>query len=234
MKVLAASETAARGQGPITEAEARAAVGRVLELRDVPERIFTQTIDGADEAARLFDSEGLRAVSLSSKDAQDQRRSVLRKFGEGRIDVLAAPRILDEGIDVPEADLGIIVATSRSRRQMVQRMGRVLRRKKDGRLARFAIIYVEDTIEDPRQGAHESFLDEVTSSADEVATFGPDVEADPIVSWLNDLTPTGSCSEPRFEGEAARLVAPKSSEVLQPCRPGRVSRRSDADHVAIS
>jgi len=48
---------------------------------------------------------------------------------------------------------------------MVQRMGRVLRRKTDGRAARFVVVFVNDTIEDPRCGAHETFLDEVTAVA---------------------------------------------------------------------
>ena len=55
---------------------------------------------------------------------------------------------------MPDADLGIIVAASRQRRQMIQRMGRVLRPKNDGRLARFAVLYVQGTSEDPALGAH--------------------------------------------------------------------------------
>ena len=44
---------------------------------------------------------------------------------------------------------------------MIQRMGRVLRKKADGRLARFVIFYVQGTSEDPAQGAHEDFLGEI-------------------------------------------------------------------------
>lgn len=51
---------------------------------------------------------------------------------------------------------------------MIQRMGRVLRLKADGRLARFAVLFVEGTVEDPACGAHETFIEEVTSVADEV------------------------------------------------------------------
>jgi hypothetical protein len=54
---------------------------------------------------------------------------------------------------------------------MVQRMGRVLRRKPDGRLARFAVVFVEHTVEDPATGAHESFLEEITDVADAVRVF---------------------------------------------------------------
>lgn len=54
---------------------------------------------------------------------------------------------------------------------MIQRMGRVLRRKPDNRLARFAVLYVEGTSEDPGYGAHEDFLDEITEVAEGVRVF---------------------------------------------------------------
>jgi superfamily II DNA or RNA helicase len=66
----------------------------------------------------------------------------------------------------------VIIGASRSRRQMIQRMGRVLRKKPDHRRASFAILYVESTIEDPAQGAQETFLEEITEVADEVRSFG--------------------------------------------------------------
>ena len=48
---------------------------------------------------------------------------------------------------------------------MIQRMGRVLRRKSDGRDAEFTILFVELTDEDPRLGAHETFVDELIAVA---------------------------------------------------------------------
>ena len=54
---------------------------------------------------------------------------------------------------------------------MIERMGRVLRLKKDGRKAQFIITYVEGTSEDPRLGAHEAFLDEILPVARKMAYF---------------------------------------------------------------
>jgi hypothetical protein len=65
----------------------------------------------------------------------------------------------------------MMAGTSRSRRQMIQRMGRVLRKKPDGRRARFAVLFVEGTVEDPRRGAHEAFLGEIVDIADQVSCF---------------------------------------------------------------
>lgn len=95
----------------------------------------------------------------------------------------SAPRILDEGIDVPEADLAVVLAASRSRRQMVQRMGRVLRRKEDGRRARFAIVYVNESSDDPFDAAYEGQHDELLDAADDEETFSPD-EVDALTAFL--------------------------------------------------
>ena len=133
--------------------------------------VFTQSIATSERAALVLGRYGLRAGVMHSSLASKVRRETLRQFAAGELPVLSAPRVLDEGIDVPAADLAIIVGASRSRRQMIQRMGRVLRRKPDGRRARFAVIFVEGTVEDPRRGAHEAFLDEIVDVADRVSYF---------------------------------------------------------------
>jgi hypothetical protein len=79
---------------------------------------------------------------------------------------------------------------------MIQRMGRVLRKKPDRRLARFAVLYVESTIEDPALGAHETFLEEITDVADDVRSFDGASEsmaaATEFLSW--------KCSRPVCAG----------------------------------
>ena len=133
--------------------------------------VFTQSIVAAERAAALLTGCGLQIEAFHSGLEPLERRSTLRRFAAGGVRVLAAPRLLDEGIDVPAAEVAVIMGASRSRRQMIQRMGRVLRRKPDGRLARFAIVFVEGTVEDPRSGAHEAFLEEVVEVADAVTLF---------------------------------------------------------------
>jgi superfamily II DNA or RNA helicase len=67
-------------------------------------------------------------VFTTARLVQDQRRTVLRDFEEGRFDFLVSIRCLDEGIDVPGAAHALIVASSKTEREFVQRRGRVLRR----------------------------------------------------------------------------------------------------------
>ena len=51
---------------------------------------------------------------------------------------------------------------------MIQRMGRVLRKKLNGGSARLFLLYAKDTHEDPDRGAHETFLEVISPVADEV------------------------------------------------------------------
>jgi superfamily II DNA or RNA helicase len=131
------------------------------------------TTRSADRIAATLRQQGIPTQALHSGLGSNQRNDLLRRFAEQRLKALVAPMVLDEGVDVPKADLAIVVAASRTRRQMIQRMGRVLRKKTDGRLARIAIVYAAKSFEDPQRGAHEAFLDSVLSCEARVAGIGP-------------------------------------------------------------
>lgn len=151
--------------------------------------MFTQSILATERVCRMLSGCGFRAAVMHSALSRQNRAETLRLFASGKLDVLVAPRVLDEGVDVPAADLAVIIGASRSRRQMVQRMGRVLRRKPDGRHARFAVLFVEGTVEDPRRGAHESFLGEIVDVADHVSCFPTEAAADRAGAVLEALLP---------------------------------------------
>lgn len=57
-----------------------------------------------------------------------EREWILESFGQAEIDVLIAMKCLDEGVDVPSAKRGIILASSGNPREFIQRRGRLLRR----------------------------------------------------------------------------------------------------------
>lgn len=127
--------------------------------------VFTQSIDMALKASTALNSAGIRSRAIHSGTDKEVRSFHLRKFASGDLQAIVAPRILDEGIDFPDADFAVVLAASNSRRQMIQRMGRVLRPKAGGRLARFAVLFAEDTVEDPELGAHGLFREDVVESA---------------------------------------------------------------------
>jgi superfamily II DNA or RNA helicase len=132
--------------------------------------VFAETIDGAKQLADGL-SKHTTVRPLTSDLKPNERADLLRQFAAGRLKAICTPRVLDEGVDVPEAEVAIVVATSKTRRQLIQRMGRVIRLKKDGRAAKLVILYVRETGEDPAQGGHEAFLDAVMPHAEETREF---------------------------------------------------------------
>ncbi len=172
-------------------AGAREKFARIADLAPAVRRadksiLFAQTQEAAAEAVRCLSEQGIDGAVLTSDMDMSERKEVFAAFEEkDGHELVAAPRLLDEGVDVPAADLAIVLASSRSRRQMVQRMGRVVRKKEDGRLARLAVLYVEGTSEDPGV-AHEDFLYLVTNVARDIKHFEPHASVREVCGYLND------------------------------------------------
>lgn len=164
--------------------------------------VFTGTIDAAQDVAERLCRRGIPSAAVHSELPAVERVNRIGWFREDRLKALVAPMLLDEGVDVPEADLAIIVSAGASRRRMIQRLGRVLRRK-EGRTARLAVLYLQETVEDPTRGAHEGFLQEVLDVADDLAMFRGDQLREANV-FLSCLEPLAELRAPRLVGEASR------------------------------
>jgi RNA polymerase primary sigma factor len=145
---------------------------------------FTETIAGAEAICDELKQVGISAATIHSGLKSQERFSAFIDFHEKRIKALTAAKVLDEGVDVPEADLAVIISASKTRRQMIQRMGRVIRVKADGRKARFVFVYVANTSEDPSSGAHDEFWNEVLSVATSSEQFELPKEARELTNFL--------------------------------------------------
>ena len=67
--------------------------------------------------------------AITHRTDKSERKDVLSGFKEGRYLVIVTSKVLDEGVDVPDAKLGIIVSGTGSGREFIQRLGRLLRPK---------------------------------------------------------------------------------------------------------
>ena len=162
--------SALRGRRDVAaQAEAKLAVVRSLAtgLAEAGTRtlVFTDTVEQAELAALELRRGGVEAEEIHGDLPGEKRKIRLAQFSNGNLQAVTAPRVLDEGVDVPDAELAVVLAAFRTRRQMIQRLGRVLRLKPDGRAAKLIIAFAIDTREDPANGAQEDFLDEVTGVA---------------------------------------------------------------------
>ena len=77
---------------------------------------------------------------ITHKTKAEERRIILDSFRNGQYSKLVTGKVLDEGWDV-QANVGIIVSGSGSKRQFIQRLGRILRPKKEMESKKKAILY---------------------------------------------------------------------------------------------
>lgn len=162
--------------------------------------IFTQTKASAAAAGGICNAVGIPAAVVMSGMDPATRRTALNLFRDGAIKVLAAPQILDEGIDVPAAELAVVLAASRTERQMIQRLGRVIRRKPGNMPGRLVVLYSRNTVEDPqRQG--EGFLSTVLPYARNVGHFSVETQIPEIEAFLRLPAIPDEVPEPEVEIE---------------------------------
>lgn len=81
---------------------------------------------GVDTAARVTGLEGTNKSEYFK--GVSEREHILRSFERGKHDVLFAIDCLDEGVDIPSAHLGIILASSGNSKEFIQRRGRLMRK----------------------------------------------------------------------------------------------------------
>ena len=105
-----------------------------LLCRHAGERIIIFTADNAT-AYELGRRYFLPVLTHHTKSAE--RKKMLENFRTGACPVLVSSKVLNEGVDVPEANIGIIVSGGASVREHVQRLGRILR----ARPGKKAVLY---------------------------------------------------------------------------------------------
>jgi superfamily II DNA or RNA helicase len=101
----------------------RAAVRGLVE-KHARDRVLIFTADNATAYAIAKD---LLVTPITCDIGRSERAAALEKFKAGDISVLVSAQVLDEGFDVPDAEVAIIVGGTASQRRHAQRIGRVLR-----------------------------------------------------------------------------------------------------------
>lgn len=140
------------------QAESRVEATRNLVKQALEERadariiLFHESIAEVVVLFGLLREDGFPVVMEHSELPAQLRAQTLDLFRAGTAKVIVSARSLIEGFNVPEADLGIIVASSSSPRQRIQSIGRVLRIHRDGtgeeKSSRVCVLYVRDSVDE--------------------------------------------------------------------------------------
>jgi superfamily II DNA or RNA helicase len=78
--------------------------------------------------------------TILSHTRKKERQAVLDGFAAGRMPAIVANRVLDEGVDVPDAKVAVVIGGQASTRQAKQRLGRILRKSGGARATLYEVV----------------------------------------------------------------------------------------------
>ena len=109
--------------------------------------IFSETIDSISKLRDMLELEGTKAMVIDSNTNSRKRQSILNQWGREFYPLLSV-HTLEIGFDIPQVRIEIILATTSNMNQVIQRIGRVIRKQEGKDLALIYVIYVSDTKDD--------------------------------------------------------------------------------------
>ena len=92
-------------------------------------------------------SEQFLIPAITHQTRTRERRDILQAFNRGEVLAVITSRVLNEGVNVPEANVAVILSGTSTIREHVQRLGRILRRR-EGKQAVLYEIISRNTVED--------------------------------------------------------------------------------------
>jgi DNA excision repair protein ERCC-3 len=146
----------------------------VYKHREDTVLVIGMYLDQLENIARVID-----APIITGKTTVRERQRLYRKLREGEINRLVLSKVGNFSIDLPDANVAIQVSgTFGSRQEEAQRLGRILRPKRNGLLAHFYALVTHDTVDQEFASNRQMFLTEQGYRydilyADEVADFEP-------------------------------------------------------------
>jgi DNA excision repair protein ERCC-3 len=145
-----------------------------------PVLIIGQYLDQLDAVAARYE-----APLITGKTPTREREKLYAAFREGDLRLLVVSKVANFSIDLPDAQVAIqISGTFGSRQEEAQRLGRILRPKRDGALAHFYTLVTRDTRDQEFAANRQMFLTEQGYQyeilyEDEIPGFAPAAQATP-------------------------------------------------------
>jgi superfamily II DNA or RNA helicase len=109
--------------------------------------VFSETIDSINKLKDMLELYGTKSKVIESKTSASKRQKILNQWGKDFYTLLSV-HTLEIGFDIPQVRIEIILATTSNMNQVVQRIGRVIRKHEGKDLALIYVIYISDTKDD--------------------------------------------------------------------------------------
>lgn len=116
--------------------------------------VFTQ-----DNATAYAISKRFLIPVITHQTKVRERSQILERFNSGEYRAVATSKVLNEGVDVPDASVAVVISGSGSVREHVQRLGRILRRKDDKRAILYELVSAKtsETYTSERRREHDAY-----------------------------------------------------------------------------
>ncbi|MCA9545527.1 MAG: DEAD/DEAH box helicase, partial [Myxococcales bacterium] len=130
-------------------------VGHLLHLhRHDKVLLFTQDNATAHEVSRRF-----LVPVITHQTKVSERSDILTGLADGTYGAVATSKVLNEGVDVPAANVAVVISGSGSVREHVQRLGRILRKQGDKQAILYELVAADtaETFTSERRREHSAY-----------------------------------------------------------------------------
>jgi superfamily II DNA or RNA helicase len=116
--------------------------------------VFTQDNATAYQVSRRF-----LVPAITHQTKVSERSQILERFAQRKYGVIVTSKVLNEGVDVPEANVAVVISGSASVREHVQRLGRILRQREGKRAKLYELVSkgTAETFTSERRRDHEAY-----------------------------------------------------------------------------
>ena len=168
--------------------------------------VFSETIDSINKLKDILELYGTKSKVIDSKTSASKRHKILDQWGKDFYSLLSV-HTLEIGFDIPQVRIEIILATTSNMNQVVQRIGRVIRKHEGKDLALIYVIYISDTKDDD---ILQVIRKAITTTTTEIAADSIEGERDsPVNNKMKSVKP----AEKRRLEKAYRII---ESSLIEP------------------
>jgi len=102
-------------------------IQKIKELNKYPALVIVRRISVAKKLSELLNQNGIIADWVSSKTNLEERMNKIESLKNGKLQVLVSTSLADEGLDIQNLQLVVLLSQGKSRIKLIQRIGRVMR-----------------------------------------------------------------------------------------------------------
>lgn len=105
----------------------RQIIQKIKSIGEFPALVIVRRISTAKKLSEMLNQNGIIADYVTSQTGLEKRMRKIENLKNGKLQILVATSLADEGLDIPNLKLIVLLSQGKSRIKLVQRIGRVMR-----------------------------------------------------------------------------------------------------------